>query len=142
MRLVSLASLILFAASPCLAGPRIHRGPTSPRSFRPRTSMPTKSLVRAPRISGIDPERATQIQAALVKVGYMTGETSGTWDSETEAAMGKLQADNGWQTKFVPDARAMIKLGLGPGSTPAPAAPAMNPADASESISQAAIPAN
>jgi hypothetical protein len=28
--------------------------------------------------------------------------------------MGKLQADNGWQTKLVPDSRALIKLGLGP----------------------------
>ena len=38
--------------------------------------------------------------------------------------MEKLQADNGWQTKLVPDARAIIKLGLGPGSTPAPGAAA------------------
>jgi hypothetical protein len=28
--------------------------------------------------------------------------------------MGKLQGDNGWQTKLVPDSRALIKLGLGP----------------------------
>jgi hypothetical protein len=28
--------------------------------------------------------------------------------------MEKLQADNGWQTKLVPDSRAIIKLGLGP----------------------------
>ena len=30
--------------------------------------------------------------------------------------MEKLQADNGWQTKLVPDSRALIKLGLGPSS--------------------------
>lgn len=28
--------------------------------------------------------------------------------------MQKLQADNGWQTKLVPDSRGIIKLGLGP----------------------------
>jgi hypothetical protein len=28
--------------------------------------------------------------------------------------MEKFQADNGWQSKTVPDARALIKLGLGP----------------------------
>jgi hypothetical protein len=28
--------------------------------------------------------------------------------------MEKFQADNGWQTKKVPDSRAIIKLGLGP----------------------------
>ncbi len=32
--------------------------------------------------------------------------------------MEKLQADNGWQVKLVPDARALIKLGLGPGNDP------------------------
>jgi hypothetical protein len=62
------------------------------------------------------PERATQIQTALIKAGYMTGTPSGQWDSESQAAMEKLQADNGWQTKIVPDSRAIIKLGLGPNS--------------------------
>jgi hypothetical protein len=39
--------------------------------------------------------------------------------------MGKLQADNGWQTKLVPDSRALIKLGLGPSTASAdvPATP-------------------
>ena len=60
------------------------------------------------------PERATEIQSALIKSGYMTGEPSGTWDSQSAAAMQKLQADNGWQTKITPDSRALIKLGLGP----------------------------
>jgi hypothetical protein len=59
-------------------------------------------------------ERATQIQAALIQRGYMTGEPTGTWDSQTVAAMQKLQGANGWQTKITPDARALIKLGLGP----------------------------
>jgi Putative peptidoglycan binding domain len=59
-------------------------------------------------------ERATQIQTALIKRGYMTGEPTGTWDPQTIAAMQKLQGDNGWQTKITPDSRALIKLGLGP----------------------------
>ncbi|HEY5380847.1 MAG TPA: peptidoglycan-binding domain-containing protein [Acidobacteriaceae bacterium] len=59
-------------------------------------------------------ERATQIQSALIKSGYLSGEPSGNWDSETAAAMQKLQGDNGWQTKITPDSRALIKLGLGP----------------------------
>jgi hypothetical protein len=33
--------------------------------------------------------------------------------------MAKLQADNGWQTKLVPDSRALIKLGLGPNTSTA-----------------------
>ena len=58
--------------------------------------------------------RATQIQAALIKAGYLSGTPSGHWDTESQAAMEKVQADNGWQTKLVPDSRALIKLGLGP----------------------------
>ncbi|WP_420239567.1 peptidoglycan-binding domain-containing protein [Telmatobacter bradus] len=63
---------------------------------------------------GIDPERATQIQQALIREHYLTGEASGHWDSDTAAAMQKFQADQGWQTKLMPDSRALKKLGLGP----------------------------
>ena len=69
----------------------------------------------------MDDERAAQIQSALIHAGYMTGDASGHWDSGTEAAMQKFQSDNGWQTKLIPDSRAIIKLGLGPGSTEADA---------------------
>jgi len=56
---------------------------------------------------------------ALIRSGYLTGEPSGHWDTQTQAGMEKLQADNGWQTKLVPDSRALIKLGLGPSTAPA-----------------------
>ncbi len=36
------------------------------------------------------------------------------WDQESEEAMRRYQGDHGWQTKEVPDSRALIKLGLGP----------------------------
>jgi hypothetical protein len=44
----------------------------------------------------------------------MTGEANGAWDATTQAAMQKYQADQGWQTKLIPDSRALKKLGLGP----------------------------
>jgi len=62
----------------------------------------------------IDSQRARQIQQALVREHYLTGKPSGVWDSTTQAAMQKYQADNGWQSKTTPDSRALIKLGLGP----------------------------
>lgn len=62
----------------------------------------------------IDSERATQIQQALIREHYLTGEATGNWDSATIAAMQKYQADHGWQTKLMPDARALKSLGLGP----------------------------
>ena len=62
----------------------------------------------------IDPERAREIQAALIRQHYLDGKASGKWDDASQKAMEKFQADNGWQSKMVPDSRALIKLGLGP----------------------------
>jgi len=62
----------------------------------------------------INSERATQIQQALIREKYLSGEPSGSWVARTQAALVKYQADNGWQSKVVPDSRALIKLGLGP----------------------------
>ena len=62
----------------------------------------------------IDPARVTEIQQALIREHYLTREANGQWDATTEAAMQKYQADQGWQTKLMPDSRAIKKLGLGP----------------------------
>jgi peptidoglycan hydrolase-like protein with peptidoglycan-binding domain len=78
----------------------------------------------------MEPERATQIQTALIKAGYMTGTPTGVWDAQSQAAMEKLQADNGWQTKLVPDSRAIIKLGLGPKAPTAMASTSAEPSEA------------
>lgn len=59
-------------------------------------------------------ERTREIQTALVREGYLDGEPSGIMDQRTKSALMKLQAENGWQSKIVPDSRALIKLGLGP----------------------------
>src|SRR6202042_3530444 len=62
----------------------------------------------------IAPDRAREIQTALIREHYMQGATSGSWDSATQTAMRRYQADQGWQSKTIPDSRALIKLGLGP----------------------------
>jgi hypothetical protein len=62
----------------------------------------------------IDSDRVSAIQQALIREHYLTGEPTAKWDSDTQAAMLKFQADQGWQTKITPDSRALIKLGLGP----------------------------
>ncbi|HZD76886.1 MAG TPA: peptidoglycan-binding domain-containing protein [Acidobacteriaceae bacterium] len=87
---------------------------------------------------GIAPERATQIQTALIRENYLTGAPSGQWDTQTESAMQKYQADHGWQTKLTPDSRALIALGLGPSTDSGPqtlpantyTAPSAEPAEA------------
>jgi Putative peptidoglycan binding domain len=62
----------------------------------------------------MDPQRAMEIQQALVRAHYLNESPNGQWDAETQAAMVKYQTDNGWQSKITPDSRALIKLGLGP----------------------------
>jgi peptidoglycan hydrolase-like protein with peptidoglycan-binding domain len=62
----------------------------------------------------IEPARVIEIQQALIRAHYLSAEASGKWDATTEAAMQKFQADQGWQTKLMPDSRALVKLGLGP----------------------------
>jgi peptidoglycan hydrolase-like protein with peptidoglycan-binding domain len=87
----------------------------------------------------IDDSRATEIQQALVRSGYMT-EPSGHWDSATESAMQKFQGDNGWQTKLMPDSRAIIKLGLGPSQ--AAALPAAATVSAAQTVADSSADAN
>ena len=82
------------------------------------------------RPRAMDDARATEIQSALVKAGYLQS-SSGHWDDASADAMRKLQADNGWQTKLIPDSRALIKLGLGAnaGGTTTGAVSAATPAE-------------
>ena len=114
MRL-TITSVVLLAAAPCLAlAPTRHPRNTPHATVRHTELKSHKAAIRHEAIAGMDPDRATQIQTALIKSGYLTGEPTGTWDSESIAAMQKLQGDNGWQTRITPDSRALIKLGLGP----------------------------
>jgi hypothetical protein len=73
-----------------------------------------KSSHRIRGQQSIDSERATQIQQALIREHYLSGDPSGSWDPVSVAAMQKYQSDHGWQTKLMPDSRALKKLGLGP----------------------------
>ena len=76
-----------------------------------------KSRKKTARVKGqqkIDSERAQAIQEALIREHYLSGEATGTWNQASEEAMRRYQSDNGWQSKTVPDSRALIKLGLGP----------------------------
>jgi hypothetical protein len=104
--------LTALAVTPAVAS-RSHRAPTS--GHHKTSSKKVKHVshvVQGQRT--IDPDRARDIQAALIRENYMSGEPTGQWDATTQSAMLKYQADHGWQTKLTPDSRALIKLGLGP----------------------------
>lgn len=61
-----------------------------------------------------DTQRTLEIQQALIREHYLDAEPTGVWDQKSQKAMEQYQVDNGWQTKTIPDSRALIKLGLGP----------------------------
>ena len=110
------AALIFLASAGLLASPAL--ATTTAGVARHRTHrLSAHRRSHHPTVRGqqsIDPERATQIQQALIREHYLTGDPSGKWDPATIAAMQKYQADQGWQTKLMPDSRALKKLGLGP----------------------------
>lgn len=113
------AGLVLLISTALLAPPafasHVHRPPTSSQTHTHHRL--THSRRRSRRVRGqqaIDPDRVMQIQQALIRVHYLTGEPDGKWDVTTIAAMQKFQADHGWQTKLMPDSRALMNLGLGP----------------------------
>jgi anti-sigma28 factor (negative regulator of flagellin synthesis) len=76
-----------------------------------------KAVAAKPKSHGqqaIDSDRTAEIQEALIREHYLDGEPSGQWDQATREALTRFQGDHNWQTKIVPDSRALIKLGLGP----------------------------
>lgn len=106
---LALAAALILATAPAFA--------VAASSKKHSRSHKTHHVRRSHRIRGqqqIDPERVTQIQQALANAHYLDEEPNGKWDGTTKAAMQKYQSDNGWQTKLTPDARALVKLGLGP----------------------------
>jgi Putative peptidoglycan binding domain len=110
--------LSTLAITPAFAS-RTHRAPTSGHA---RTASSSKKAKRkqVSHVHGqrtIDSDRASQIQDALIRQKYLTGSPSGQWDTQTQVAMRQYQSDHGWQTKLMPDSRALISLGLGPNHT-------------------------
>jgi len=116
-------TLLALSLAVGVAVPALGAGAAAARKHRTSSKSSSKHGAKTkfqPHQRAIDDARATEIQEALIKAGYLSGTPSGHWDDASIAAMTKLQAANGWQTKLVPDSRALIKLGLGP-SAPEPA---------------------
>ena len=96
-----------------------HKSSKSSKSSTSAKTSNSKSKKKSAKATshgqhGIDQERTLEIQQALVREHYLTGEPTGKWDQDTKDALLRMQAENGWQTKLTPDSRALIKLGLGP----------------------------
>src|SRR6202050_3216605 len=73
----------LLSVTPAFAT-RTHRAATSGHPHHKLLHRHAHAVVGQ---RGIDPERATEIQSALIREHYLSGPASGQWDETTEAAM-------------------------------------------------------
>lgn len=119
-KLGTLALAVLLAASLAFAAASAEKQPVTPKAQKPAPhSSHHIKKTRKKRVRGqkaIDGDRVRQIQEALIREHYLKGEPSGKWDAPTQQAMHRYQSDQGWQSKSIPDSRALIRLGLGPDS--------------------------
>jgi Putative peptidoglycan binding domain len=87
---------------------------SSRRGHKGKLQTVTASKPKFRGQQSIDQARTLEIQQALIREHYLDGEATGEWDQATRDALTRFQGDNHWQIKILPDARALIKLGLGP----------------------------
>jgi peptidoglycan hydrolase-like protein with peptidoglycan-binding domain len=114
---VLLSATLAFGASATAEKPST--SPTAKVQNTSHNAHHAGKKARKRRVRGqkaIDGDRVRQIQEALIREHYLKGEPSGKWDESTQQALHRYQSDQGWQSKTVPDSRALIRLGLGPDS--------------------------
>ena len=80
------------------------------RPAHPRTLSGQQRLARL----HLAPERVQEIQQALIRDGYLQGDATGDWDSRTRGAMLRYQTMHGFPPTGLPEAKSLMKLGLGP----------------------------
>ena len=92
------------------------RGRRRGRHARSRRSRPAvaqdSSIVGRQASTGIPAERVTEIQRALIKMGYLEGPASGQYDDATVDAMKQFQGANQLPATGMPSAHALKRLGV------------------------------
>ena len=79
------------------------------RKWRPRPLTGQQRLARL----HLQPQRVQEIQQALIREGYLHGDANGQWDTATHDAMLRYQTDHGFPATGLPEAKSLMKLGLG-----------------------------
>lgn len=87
---------------------------SSYKSRRPRSQSFRYRLARLK----LQPERISEIQGALAQAGYLNQEPNGKWDDSTRNSMRRYQRANGFPDTGLPEAKSLMKLGLGPHPLP------------------------
>jgi peptidoglycan hydrolase-like protein with peptidoglycan-binding domain len=86
-------------------------------SARSRRSRHISHRQRLARIR-MESDRVREIQEALSRAGYYQGEPTGNWDVQTREAMQRFQTEQGFPVTGLPEAKSLMKLGLGPHPLP------------------------
>jgi peptidoglycan hydrolase-like protein with peptidoglycan-binding domain len=86
-------------------------------SAKGRRRLPHSSRQRLALLH-LDPQRVSEIQQALIREGALNGPPTGVWDESTKDAMRRYQSGNGFAETGLPDAKSLMKLGLGPHPLP------------------------
>ena len=86
-------------------------------SRKKRRSRREGARARLARLK-LDPARASEIQQALIARGYLNQEPTGVWDDATRNAMRRFQEEHQFPTTGLPEAKSLMKLGLGPHPLP------------------------
>ncbi len=84
----------------------------------------------------LESNRVGEIQQALNKAGYLNEEPTGRWDDSTRSAMRHYQKDHGFPATGLPEAKSLMKLGLGPH----PLSPDLDPSVTARANADAAPP--
>lgn len=87
------------------------------RTSRPRRYRQSSFRRRLAQLR-MEPQRVEEIQRALIKAGYLDEEPTGKWDDATRDAMLRYQSEHGFPATGLPEAKTLMKLGLGPHPLP------------------------
>ena len=104
--------------TPTLAARTARHGTTS---HNPQRRSTTASNSRTHTLTGqqrlarlhLQPARVAEIQQALIREGYLQGDANGMWDGRTHDAMMRYQTMYGFPATGLPEAKSLMKLGLG-----------------------------
>ncbi len=95
-------------AAPAKAKGTKAKAKTTASKSKAKSPVPTRYTQQHP-----SSERYTEIQQALVKLGYLQ-EANGSWDAESAAALKKFQQEQGLPADGKLGALSLTALGLGP----------------------------
>ncbi len=119
-------------------------GKSSAKTARTRRrSRPVNYRYRLARLR-LQPDRIVEIQQALIRAGYLKPEPTGKWDEPTRQAMLRFQEEHGFPTTGMPEAKSLMKLGLGSHPLPEDVDPSVGARASSDAAEKSAptSPAN